>query len=227
MQGLLQGQMAGRCTARPMASSFQGQALQCKISRQGRGTRRATVAKQAAYDPIAPAYANALVELAEEKKLLNEIHSDVDTLRSLLEENASFRDFLYNPVVSSEKKRGLIEKVQKEAGLQEYTANFINLIMDRQRIEALENIFEAFEIEYCNRTDTKVATLKSAVKLEQEQQFLIAKKLQELTGAKNIKLKPIVDESLIAGFVVEYGSAQIDLSVKGKLDRISLEMQGA
>lgn len=72
----------------------------------------------------------------------------------------------------------------------------------------------------------QVATLRSAVKLEQEQQFLIARKLQELTGSKNIKLKPIVDESLIAGFVVEYGSAQIDLSVKGKLDRISLEMQG-
>ena len=37
------------------------------------------------------------------------------------------------------------------------------------------------------------------MKLEQEQQFLIAKKLQELTGSKNIKLKPIIDESLIAG----------------------------
>ena len=73
----------------------------------------------------------------------------------------------------------------------------------------------------------QVAVVRSAVKLEQEQQFLIAKKLQELTGSKNIKLKPIVDESLIAGFVVEYSSAQIDLSVKGKLDRISLEMQGA
>ena len=68
--------------------------------------------------------------------------------------------------------------------------------------------------------------LRSAVKLQQEQQFLIAKKLQELTGSKNIKLKPVVDPELIAGFIVEYSSAQIDLSVKGKLDRLSLEMQG-
>lgn len=41
------------------------------------------LAQNAAYDPIAPSYANALVELASEKKLLNEIHSDVDTLRVL------------------------------------------------------------------------------------------------------------------------------------------------
>ena len=76
-------------------------------------------------------------------------------------------------------------------------------------------------------SNLQVAILRSAVKLEQEQQFLIARKLQELTGAKNIKIKPIVDESLIAGFIVEYSSAQIDLSVKGKLDRISMEMQGS
>lgn len=55
----------------------------------------------------------------------------------------------------------------------------------------------------------QVAVLRSAVKLEQEQQFLIAKKLQELTGSKNIKLKPVIDEELIAGFVVEYGSSQV------------------
>lgn len=67
----------------------------------------------------------------------------------------------------------------------------------------------------------QVATLRSAVKLEQEQQFLIAKKLQELTGSKNIKLKPSIDSSLIAGFVVEYGSSQIDLSVRGQLDKVS------
>ena len=79
----------------------------------------------------------------------------------------------------------------------------------------------------CSVARVKVATLRSAVKLEQEQQFLIAKKLQELTGSKNIKLKPVIDDSLIAGFVVEYGSSQIDLSVKGQLDKISSELQEA
>ena len=48
----------------------------------------------------------------------------------------------------------------------------------------------------------QVATVTSAVKLENEQQFMIAKKIQEMTGAKNIKLKPEVDPSLLGGFVV-------------------------
>jgi F-type H+-transporting ATPase subunit delta len=35
----------------------------------------------------------------------------------------------------------------------------------------------------------------------------------------------VIDESLIAGFIVEYGSSQIDLSVKGQLDKITAELQ--
>ena len=70
----------------------------------------------------------------------------------------------------------------------------------------------------------QVATIYSAVKLEQEQQFLVAKKLQELTGSKNIKLKTVIDESLIAGFSVDFGSAQIDLSVKGQLEDVASDL---
>ena len=69
--------------------------------------------------------------------------------------------------------------------------------------------------------------MTSAVQLENEQQFLIAKKLQEMTGAKNIKLKPQVDASLIGGFVVTYGtggSQQIDMSVAGQLEKVASSM---
>ena len=69
-----------------------------------------------------------------------------------------------------------------------------------------------------------MATVTSAVKLENEQQFAIAKKLQEMTGAKNIKLKPVVDASLIGGFVVQFGkdgSGMIDLSIKGQMSRLA------
>lgn len=69
-----------------------------------------------------------------------------------------------------------------------------------------------------------IVTFQSAVKLEQEQQFLIAKKLQELTGSKNIKLRPMIDTSLIAGFVVEYGSSQIDLSIKGQIEKVAEQL---
>ena len=100
----------------------------------------------------------------------------------------------------------------------------MNLLIDKNRIDCVGEVVEAFEDLYCRATDTQVALVKSAVKLEDEQQFLIAKKIQELTGAKNVKIKPLVDEDLIGGFTVEYGSNQIDLSVRGAMDRVKKEL---
>ncbi|TVU45195.1 hypothetical protein EJB05_04671, partial [Eragrostis curvula] len=60
----------------------------------------------------------------------------------------------------------------------------------------------------------------SAVELDARQTELIARKMRRITGFVNLKVENVVDPSLIAGFVVCYGtddSHVIDLSVKGKL----------
>ncbi|CAL8471262.1 g10804 [Coccomyxa elongata] len=175
-------------------------------------------------DKVAAVYANALVDLAQSKNALDTVHADVDSLQSAFKETPDVKDFLFNPVVADKRKRELLSSLANDAGLSKHTLNFLNLLLDQDRLVAIQEIFDQFEIQYCKLTDTQVATLRSAVRLEQEQQFLIAKKLQELTGSKNIKLKPVIDESLIAGFIVEYGSSQIDLSVKGQLDKITMEL---
>lgn len=73
----------------------------------------------------------------------------------------------------------------------------------------------------------QIVTLKSAARLQQDQEFEIAKHLQEKTNSKNIKIKPIIDPTLIGGFVVEFGDNMVDLSVKGQLDRIEGELMAA
>jgi len=179
---------------------------------------------QVEYDVVGASYANALLDIAQSKNTLEAVHTDIDSLASLMKENMDVKSFLSNPTLPEEKKKGLVKRIASESGFNNYTVNFLNLLIDQNRIDAIEEICDAFETKYCSLTDTQVAVLRSAVKLEQEQQFLIAKKLQELTSSKNVKIKPVVDESLIAGFVVEWGSSQIDLSVKGQLDKIGNEL---
>ena len=182
---------------------------------------------QVALEAVGGSYANALVELARSKNALEAIHTDVDALASYMKESEDIKNFLSNPTVNENKKKDLVKRVASESGFNEYTVNFLYLLIDQNRIEAITEICEAFETRYCQLTDTMVATLRSAVKLEQEQQFLIAKKLQELSGARNVKIVPVIDESLIAGFIVEWGASQIDLSVKGQLNKITGELMTA
>ena len=176
---------------------------------------------------VGSSYANALVDLAQTKNALEAIHTDMDALASVMKETSDVKGFLSNPTLPEGKKKDLVKRIAAESGFNQYTVNFLNLLIDQNRIDAITEICEAFESKYCELTDTMVATLRSAVKLEQEQQFLIAKKLQELSGARNVKIVPVIDESLIAGFIVEWGASQIDLSVKGQLDKIGSELATA
>jgi len=177
---------------------------------------------------VSSGYAAALVDACKSNGVLEQVHADMETLDSYVKSNASVAGFLANPTVVPEKKKEILAKIGKEAGFHSYTNNFLNLLVDKRRENQIESIIAEFETLFCDATDTQVATVTSAVKLENEQQFMIAKKLQEMTGAKNIKLKPEVDESLLGGFVVQYGkdgSGFIDMSVKGQVDKLASVFQ--
>merc|ERR1711924_569651 len=182
--------------------------------------RRATVMKA---DQVATQYATAFVNLAKDKNVLDDVRSDMDSVANLLKSDAKLAGFLTNPVADGDKKKSLISSIGKEAGFNEFSTNFLCLLVDKQRITSVNEICEQFEPIYCDVTDTEVATVTSAAALDNDQQFEIAKKLQSLTGAKNIKLKLKVDASLISGIIIQYGkggSKLLDMSIKGQLEKI-------
>lgn len=171
----------------------------------------------------AAGYAAALLDVGKGTKSLEAIHTDLETLSAVVN-SPEMQKFLSNPVLSDDKKKTVIKSLASEGNFNPYTVNFLNVLVDKRRISSLRDIIAIFEELYCDATDTQVAIVTSAVKLENSQQALIAKKLQSMTGAKNIKLKNVIDPALIAGFVVKYGrdgSQFIDMSVKGQLDRLA------
>jgi F-type H+-transporting ATPase subunit delta len=105
---------------------------------------------------VSDSYAKALVELAEEKNTLESVHADVDTLAGLVSTNQKLAELLFNPVVEGDKKKAVVAKISKEAGFQKYTTNFLNLLVEKDRMNLLNEICESFEEQYCTLTDTQV-----------------------------------------------------------------------
>ena len=112
-----------------------------------------------------------------------QVHADVDAMSALIKEDAKLRDLLSNPVMTEDNKKAVIKKIAGEAGFSDFTTNFMMLLVDKQRIDAVAEVCQSFEDKYCGITDTQVAVVKSADKLDQEQQFMIAKKVQVRFGA--------------------------------------------
>lgn len=96
------------------------------------------------------------MDLAEAECNLDDVHADVDGLSTVLKENCEMSEFLMNPVVSDEKKKDVLDKLAKEADFTESTTKFLKLIVDKGRVELIEEICQAFEEKYCQLTDTQV-----------------------------------------------------------------------
>nr|XP_023894472.1 ATP synthase delta chain, chloroplastic [Quercus suber] len=187
-------------------------------------TGGASSAKMAA--SVAASYASALADVAKSNNTLDATSADVEKIEKIFTNQQVF-DFFANPVIDVEKKREMLDQIASSSGLSPHTANFLNILVDSGRIDLIKDIVSEFEIVYNDLTDTQLAVVSSVVQLESQHLAQIAKQVQKLTGAKNVRVKTVIDPSLVAGFTIRYGSSGsklIDMSVKKQLEEIAAQL---
>ncbi|KAL1196037.1 ATP synthase subunit delta [Cardamine amara subsp. amara] len=175
----------------------------------------------------AGSYAMALADVAKRNDTLELTVADVEKLDNVFSD-PQVLNFFANPTVAVEKKRQVIDDIVKSSSLQVHTSNFLNILVDANRIDIVTEIVKEFETVYNKLTDTQMAEVRSVVKLEPPQLAQIAKQVQKLTGAKNVRVKTVIDPSLVAGFTIRYGdsgSKLIDMSVKKQLEDIAEQLE--
>jgi F-type H+-transporting ATPase subunit delta len=169
---------------------------------------------------VAEPYAEAFLELAKSNNSLKETTNDVNIVSQFLANSSDLKKFLGNPLVTKDAKKNVVKDILGEQ-ISESTLKFLLLLVDRGRIEVLEQIAQKFlELSY-KQESIEIAKVTSSIKLSAEQQQQIAEKLKAITGAKQIKLALKVDPELIGGFTIEVGSKMIDTSIRGQLRKIS------
>jgi F-type H+-transporting ATPase subunit delta len=109
------------------------------------------------------------------------------------------------------------------AGLDEYGRNFITLLAQNRRLGFLPEIaalFEQMKAEVENAVDVEVVSA-TALSSDQESRYVAA--LQKKLG-RSVRLHTKVDDSLLGGAVLKAGDLVIDGSIKGRLERLAIEM---
>ncbi|KAI3806753.1 hypothetical protein L1987_22667 [Smallanthus sonchifolius] len=199
--------------------------LTIKIKTRSRRGGGCTGAKMA--DSAAGSYAAALAEVASTNGTLDATSADVEKIDKLFSDKSVF-NFFTSPIVSLEQKRELIDDITSSGSLLPHVCNFLNILIESKRIDVVKEIVKEFEIVYNKLTETEMAIVTSVVQLEKQHLAQIAKQVQKLTGARNVRIKTAIDESLVAGFTIRYGNAQsklIDMSVKKQLEDIAAELE--
>lgn len=166
---------------------------------------------------VAGRYAQALIELADEKKATDAVLNDMELLVSTTNENKDFHVFLNSPLIKSDKKNSIFDKLFGE--FQDISIQFIHLLTKNKREMILPIIAEEFIAKLNEIRGIVPMTITSAKKLDDAVKTKILDKLnQNIKGT--IQLTEKLDESLIGGFVIRMGDTRIDASIAHQLNEM-------
>nr|WCH54722.1 ATP synthase CF1 subunit delta [Hypnea edeniana] len=178
------------------------------------------MSSQNANDKISLPYAEALLEYANENKIINDMNSNLSAIQSLLAESMDFQLLLNNPLTATEIKKEVITKLLSNQ-VNSYVLKFLLVLVDRRRISLINLIINKyFELAYKLDSIT-IANISTPVALTEAQQEALINKLKTMTSSQTVKLEMNIDTSLLGGFIIQIGSKVIDTSLAGKLKNMA------
>lgn len=145
--------------------------------------------------------------------------SGLDQLQSfaaLLKEQPDARRLLENPTMAGDRRNKLLKEIASALGLEKRVSNFVGILIDKGRLQLLDEIIDAYRRLLDDRMGIVRALVTAARPLNATEQSELEMKLMERTG-KKIRMEIAVDASLIGGVVAQVGSTVYDGSVRTQL----------
>ena len=172
---------------------------------------------------VAVRYAKALFLSAREQKVLDPVRADMEVLLEAATKIPDIRRLLESPILDSGNKITALVEIFKSR-MNALSLNFIRLVTANKREEYLPGMARYFIQLYKEEKGIQVATISSAVSLDNESRNQIMDRIKKAFNTE-IELQQEVKEDLIGGFVLKIENKQLDVSVKGKLAEIKKELQ--
>jgi len=162
-------------------------------------------------------YAEAAFEIALRDGTVDAWRSELEGAADALGDERVAR-MLSNPAVALEKREALVEKALSKA-VSRPVLNLILLMLQRRRIEQLPRVAAEFRRLDNQRQGITQASATSAAELTPAELEALTTKLEQFTDGR-VELDVAVDPSLLGGLVVRVGDRLIDVSVRGRLERL-------
>ena len=168
---------------------------------------------------IARRYAKALVQLGSEAGLVDRFREELAVVDSLFAANPELRAAFANPAFTAEQKKEIMKGLIEKARSSELVANFLLLLVDKNRVAFLDQIVQTYEKLADEQSGVIRPIIRTAFPLDDSQVTSIQGALEKKTGKKVVPQVEI-DQSLLGGVVTQIGDTAFDNSVKTQLKRI-------
>jgi len=173
---------------------------------------------------LASRYARALLEFAVSKEKLDEVYQDQLYLLKSVKASKDFSHMLGSPLISSDRKLKALQAVLG-GQVNDLTMQFLKLLLRKSREVYVKDVAESFLLQYDEFKHITQVKVTSAAPLEQSQVESLLNKLKQQAQLENINLTTEVDESLLGGFVLQYGDKQYDASIARQVNILKKDLE--
>jgi F-type H+-transporting ATPase subunit delta len=168
---------------------------------------------------ISVRYARALISLATEQSLVEEVYSDLKTLNDVFYKDKSFLALLTTPALSIKEKKRIVKETF-EGRLNALTMNFLYCVIEKRREEFLGRMFIKFVELYQEMQNIVPVKVVSAFDLTAKHVKEIETTVKDqLNKHPNVELE--TNPKLIGGYILTIKDMQIDMSLRTALNKFN------
>lgn len=166
---------------------------------------------------LAKRYAKALFSLGQEDGNYDQYGQDLMEFVAFCRQNWDFRRVIANPIFAVEDRKNVLQAVLEKSSFSEMVRNFLFLLLEKDRMGAIESITEYYARLTDELSNIARAEVITARPLRGDALERIERSLEKLTS-KKIRSEVKEDQDLIGGIVVKIGDMVLDGSVKSQLE---------
>ncbi len=167
-------------------------------------------------------YVKSLLDLAVDKKALDEVHRDMRLFSATIASSRPLELLLNNPVIKHDQKLAVLKKVFG-GKVHNLTMAFFEIITRKNREPILSTVAREFHNAYNEYKGIGKATVTTAIPLNTKTREEFEGLVRSYSDRKQIELIEQVDPDLIGGFVLSVGDRQVDASVRNKLKTLKVK----
>jgi F-type H+-transporting ATPase subunit delta len=173
----------------------------------------------------ASGYAQALLELADERQQTTQIAEELRSIRQIVDQNPVFKLYLSDPGVGQDQRRKSLDAIF--AGkVNDLILNFLHVLNQRSQLGRLPEICQAYDDLLDERLGKIEVDVTVAEKLSPEQLETVRKQVGAALK-RDAVVHQYLDASLIGGMVLRVQDQLIDASVKTQLENLRRRLRDA
>ena len=167
-------------------------------------------------------YAKALIFHAIDQGNLDMLFDEILSLSKILKESQELKNFISNPTVPRDIKKSLLDDITGQS-LPNISVLF-DLLSANNRIDIIHSVCSAFVSLYYDYKNIIEVTVTTPIEISDEVESTIKEYISSIKKGE-IKLTKKKDESLIAGFTLDFENTRLDASIKKRLNMMKKQLK--